>query len=52
MTYREAKKLHNGDEVIIKKTSEVVTVIENHIFAKRTELLCNNGNIYYHNEVK
>ena len=27
MTFRKAKKLHNGDEVIIKKTGEVVEVI-------------------------
>lgn len=27
MTFKEAAKLHNGDEVIMKKTGEVVTVL-------------------------
>ena len=27
MTFKEAKKLHNGDEVVIKATNEIVEVI-------------------------
>lgn len=27
MTFKEAKQLHNGDEITIKETGEIVTVI-------------------------
>jgi hypothetical protein len=34
MTFRDAKKLHNGDEVTVKKTGEVVTVIDAYVVTK------------------
>ena len=31
MTFNQAKKLHNGDEVTIKETGEVVTVLSAYV---------------------
>ena len=45
MTYQFAKQLHNGDEVTIKETNEVVTVIATIVEEKDVwiEAMTNDG---------
>lgn len=54
MQYRYAKKLHNEDEVTIKKTGEIRTVIETVDYFKEKFVLItlNDGNTYHHTEIK
>lgn len=59
MNYTNAKKLHNGDEVIVKETDEIVTVIQayeprpmNQIHRKQVFVECSNGNTYHHTQIK
>lgn len=54
MTFNNAKRLHNEDEVTIKETGEVVTILraypsEN---GKYMVIECDDGNMYYNDEVK
>ena len=39
MTFRQAKKLHNEDEVTIKETGEVVTAISKYVEDGRNVVL-------------
>jgi hypothetical protein len=55
MKYRYAKQLHNGDEVTIKETGAVLTVVE----AYKPEptkntiiVLCDDGNEYHHRDIR
>lgn len=55
MTFNEAKKLHNEDEVILKETGEIVIVLDAYISPvnhKRVVIECDGGNTYYHDEIK
>ena len=59
MKRRDAVKLHNEDEVIIKKTGQILRVIEAcwHLLDKHgnprvINLLLDDGNWYNHKEVK
>ena len=59
MNYRNARKLHNGDEVILKETGEVLTVISayeqrpmNMVNRKNIFIECNDGNTYHHTDVR
>lgn len=59
MKYQDAKKLHNGDEVTIKKTGEVLMVIRAYqpnsmnLYQKNQVFIeCDDGNTYYHTDVK
>ena len=57
MRFRDAKKLHNEDEVTIKRTGEVRTVlsayvIDDPMFAKAVIVECDDGNSYHHTEVR
>lgn len=54
MTYRQAKRLHNEDEVTVKKTGVVVTVISAEVFgpphnAVKVET---TGGTYWHKEIR
>lgn len=40
MTFRNAKKLHNEDEVVSKKTGEVLTVLSAYVENKNVILEC------------
>jgi hypothetical protein len=51
MIYRYAKKLHNEDEVLIKKTGEIVQVISIEVWGKDIFVLCSDGNTYHHREL-
>lgn len=54
MLYRDAKKLHNEDEVIVKSTGVTMQVLEIVIHEKEraVELTLEDGNSYWHNEVE
>jgi len=52
MTYREAMKLHNGDEVRVIETNEVMQVIEIIIYKEYVDIMLEDGNYYYHKEIK
>lgn len=60
MKYKDAIKLHNEDEVIIKKTGEIRTVIETIVTPKEhttnnipcVDILLDDGNWYGYKEVK
>ncbi|WP_368249345.1 hypothetical protein [Fusicatenibacter saccharivorans] len=54
MTFNNAKGLHNEDEVTIKETGEVVTVLQTYQSenGKYIILECDDGNTYYNDEVK
>lgn len=53
MLYKYAKNLHNGDEVIVKHTNEIVTVIDiTYIDDKKVIVMCDDGNEYHHKDIK
>jgi hypothetical protein len=54
MVYRNALKLHKGDEVTIKKTGYVMMVVttETQLGRKNVNIMCEDGNWYHHTEVK
>lgn len=52
MTYRNAKKLHNEDEVAIKETGCVLTVVNTTVNEKSVIIECEDGNVYHHKDVK
>ena len=54
MVYRNALKLHKGDEVTIKKTGCIMMVVttETQLGQKNVNIMCEDGNWYHHTEVK
>ena len=52
MTFANAKKLHNEDEVTIKETGVILTVISTEVKEKTVTILCDDGNEYHHREIK
>ncbi len=52
MRYRDAKKLHNEDQVRVKKTGQVLSVVETTVTSKNVTMLCDDGNEYHHTEIK
>ena len=54
MTFNNAEGLHNEDEVTIKETGEIVTILQAYPSenGKYIVLECDNGNTYYNDEVK
>lgn len=54
MTFENAKKLHNGDEVSVKVTGEIVTVLQTYQLEdkKHIAIECDNGYTYYNDEVR
>lgn len=48
------KKLHNGDEVSVKVTGEIVTVLQTYQLEdkKHIAIECDNGYTYYNDEVR
>lgn len=53
-TFENAKKLHNGDEVSVKVTGEIVTVLQTYQLEdkKYIAIECDNGYTYYNDEVR
>lgn len=54
MSYQDAVKLHNEDEVIVKKTGKSVSVVTTETFpsSKSVLILGNDGCLYHHLDVK
>ena len=54
MKYKDASKLHNNDEVIVKKTGEILRVsfIERYEKEKSIFVFCDDGNEYHHRELR
>ena len=59
MKFDDAKKLHNEDEVIIKKTGRALQVISTEVYEKNKNnnfnaviVYCEDGNKYHHTEIK
>jgi len=52
MKLKDAMRLHNEDEVIIKKTGQVLRVIETRLHPKVFYLLLSDGNWYNNKEIK
>ena len=54
MKFRDAKKLHNEDEVTVKETNEVVTVLQAYQSenGKHITVECDDGNTYYNDEIR
>lgn len=52
MTYQKAKKLHNEDEVIIKESGAVLTVLNTTVAEKTVIIECDDGNKYHHRDIK
>lgn len=56
MKLQYAKKLHKGDEVIVKKTGDVQMVVETACHLEETpkhvDIYLEDGNWYSHKEVK
>lgn len=51
MTYRNAKKLHNEDEVTEKKTGRILSVISVEFDKKDVFVECSNGVTYHHTAI-
>ena len=52
MTYQNAKRLHNEDEVTVKKTKRILHVVEvENVLSKDVYLMLEDGNWYHHVEV-
>lgn len=52
MRYVEAKQLHNEDEVTVKGTGRILSVISTRVLDKAVLVLCSDGNTYHHCDVK
>ena len=54
MTYRNAKKLHNEDEVMHKYTGEILTIVEVKIdeLHKEVYVMCHDGEWYHHRTIQ
>lgn len=54
MTYRDARKLHNEDEVIRKSDGAVLIVkaVDDYPKSRRVILTCDDGQTYDHIEVR
>lgn len=54
MTFRQAKKLHNEDEVVVKATGAVLQVlyIELDRYGPNVFIHCDDGNCYHHTAVR
>ena len=59
MTYANARKLHNGDEVTVKKTGRTLTVVSTRTprpmnLIQRNDILieCNDGAVYHHTAIR
>ena len=52
MNYRDASHLYHGDEVTLKRTGEVLTVLEIQVEGRNIYIQCSNGCVYQHQEVR
>ena len=52
MTRRQAEKLHNEDEIMVKETGEILTVLSVDVYHKMVLVHCDNGNVYHHKDIR
>ena len=52
MTYQNAKKLHNEDEIIVKETNCPLFVVSVKITDKVVYVECDDGSVYHHRDIK
>lgn len=54
MNYKDAKNLHNGDEVIVKGTDKPLRVVEveHDVESKDVFICCDDGILYHHTAFK
>lgn len=54
MRLKDAKRLYNGDEVTIKETNKVVTVLQSYTSENGKHIIveCDDGNAYYNDEIR
>lgn len=55
MTFAQASRLHNEDEVTVKETGNIVTVLDAYQNPDNPKIIlieCDDGNTYYHDDVK
>lgn len=55
MKFEAAKQLHNEDEVTIKETDVILSVLDAYVSPdnpKQVLIKCENGNTYTHQDIK
>ena len=52
MTFREAKKLHNEDEVLVKGTSKSLHVVDIEVESRNVFIRCDDGKLYHHTALR
>ena len=52
MQYRNAKRLHNEDEVVIKATGRSKYVVQIEIHEKDVFIYCDDGTLYHHTDIR
>lgn len=52
MRFRNAKKLHNEDEVVAKDTHCILRVVEIEIEEKDVFVRCDDGLLYHHTAIR
>lgn len=52
MKYVDAKKLHNGDEVVIKYTGIPLYVVATKVIGRNVMVICDDGNTYHHSDIQ
>lgn len=54
MTFENAKKLHNEDQITIKETNEVVVVLQAYPSENGKHIIveCDNGEYYFNEDIK
>lgn len=52
MTFREAKKLHNEDEVLVKGTSKSLHVVDIEVEGRNVFIRCDDGKLYHHTALR
>lgn len=53
MKYKDAKHLHDEDEVVVKKTGEILYVLGDiEVDGKDIFIRCSDGELYHHTALK
>lgn len=52
MRYKDAKRLHNEDEVIIKASGCLQYVVDVDIHEKDVFVRCDDGGLYHHTDIR
>ena len=52
MTKRQVEKLHNEDEITVKETGEILTVLSVEVYSKKVLVCCNDSNTYHQRDIR